>query len=159
MPMQHGVLRTSAGTIRRRTTGVKLRGLRQFRHPRAMRWPLRKLGREQRDRHAASIQRVDPFGVPSRYRSRFTRAPSSSRPSSVTACAASITHAIGGAHRAWGEAALATCLPQGEGDLDVKVLVDFELHPPTTRSAMMRSRASSAAYATAAETSSRVKEG
>jgi hypothetical protein len=43
--------------------------------------------------HPVSIHRVDPFGVPSRYRSRFTRASSSSPPSSLTACAASITQA------------------------------------------------------------------
>lgn len=42
---------------------------------------------------------------------------------------------------------------------DEKVLVDFELHSPTTRSSMIRLRASAAAYATAAETSSRVNDG
>jgi hypothetical protein len=50
-------------------------------------------------------------------------------------------------------------LTQCDGDLNRKVLVDLEFHPPATRRSMTRSRASSAPYATAADTSSSVTVG
>src|SRR5882757_5942371 len=57
-----------------------------------------------------------------------------------------------------GHGVVPTC-PQSDRDLHREVLVRLELHPPAARISTMRSRASSAPYATAAETSSSVSDG
>src|SRR3712207_5687361 len=85
-------VRVADPSVEFRRRGVPGADARRFAHhapdqPRAM------LGATNTIAHPVSIHRVDSFGVPSRYRTRLTRASSRTPPSALTSAIATSTQA------------------------------------------------------------------